>query len=99
MVKAQLTGRVRHRVHVVPHLFGGDQILLVLQVEVHEKGYVWDMPCGPSIEARDVDRMVWRDACLEDLTSVRAAVPELDGARPATPSSCACGDCVDCAGL
>lgn len=64
MITRTLTGNTRCR--VVARLFRDP--LLVLQVEVHRKGYE---VCGPYGETTmDFDDYVWRDAKLEDLKVV-----------------------------
>lgn len=57
------TGRTRHRVHKPWR----GPLLLVLQVEERVTGESWTM-VGGHCDSRPVDRLVWRDATLEDLT-------------------------------
>lgn len=70
MIVSKLTGRTRHRHHVVPHLFGENKVLMVLQAEVHSKGYEVLDSRGNS---RDVDSLWWRDAELEDMLELQNA--------------------------
>ena len=61
MIKRTLTGNYRHRVET--RWFR--KPLLVLQAEVHCKGYtLGDAYPG---DTRDVDEFVWQDAGLENL--------------------------------
>lgn len=62
-MKVALTGATRHRVQT--RLFRSP--LIVLQVELHSKGYCVDDSYG---SGRDVDYTWWRDATLEDISKV-----------------------------
>ena len=61
MIACKLTGNTRYRIQI--RWFRSP--LIVLQVQVHKKGYeLTDSYPGSVI---DVDEYVWRDAKLEDL--------------------------------
>lgn len=61
MITYKLTGKTRHRIET----FWFRKPLLVLQVEIHRKGFqVMDSYGGMS---QDFDDYIWRDAKLEDL--------------------------------
>ena len=62
MISVQLTGKTRYRIET--RWF--KEPLVVLQVEVHRKGYETRDAYG-YYETRDVDECIWRDARLEDL--------------------------------
>lgn len=60
MITKTLTGRRRHR--AINLMF--KPTLLVLQVEEHHNGYDYDLRG----DQYDVNRIVWRDAQVEDMT-------------------------------
>jgi hypothetical protein len=64
MISYQLTGKARYRVHT--RWFKPP--LIVMQVEIHRKGYELTDSYGGTTQ--DFDDYIWRDARLEDLKLV-----------------------------
>ena len=62
MIAIKLTGNTRYRIET--RWF--KEPLVVLQVEVHRKGYE-TLDAYGYYETRDVDECIWRDARLQDL--------------------------------
>lgn len=71
MITKTLTGRIRHR--AINLMF--KPTLLVLQVEEHQRVDREDDDIGPISSI--VDRKVWRDALVEDMTTL-GELPETD---------------------
>lgn len=69
--KKVLTGNYRHTVE--PRGFVSKKYVLVLEVEVHEKGYVEhhdDLGGRIETDRRDVDTTYWRAARVEDMEHI-----------------------------